>query len=446
MMRLTALSVVTLVAAIALGSVAHAQWTTGAPLAIPENNYSFLASTPRGDLLAATFNNGPTDQPAKDLPALLIRNPASPTPEVLELCRTSFAPQRGYGGIACDAEGNFYVSGDTGEPASCFLRKFHENGAPDTSFGIAGEMKPGRRCLGLEVLGRHLLMAVDWGEILVLDAATGRQLGLVAKPPELHYVRDIAMDPKSLRIFGVAKGSAVTWGGGTPWDPGAYRFRQISQSYGELRSGEGISIDPILRCLLITPIPGSTLLEVEGTGNIRRTAINSARPDTHLADTVMSFDGTRLYISDVKYRRIHVMTRPYPTGAVAVASAAAPGTKAPTTGVGNAADVRWNTSYTEVLEQARRAGKPMIVYFRHDSVPRCREFETGVLLTDDFKRRAAGYVCVFEDAAKSPQLAAAFGAQRVPYVAILDRAGEHRAVFAFDINPQSLFDAMEANK
>jgi hypothetical protein len=50
----------------------------------PSFNYAFLATTSAGDLLAGTYNR--SDAP-RELPAILIRNPTSPNPQVQELCR-----------------------------------------------------------------------------------------------------------------------------------------------------------------------------------------------------------------------------------------------------------------------------------------------------------------------------------------------------------------------
>lgn len=428
-----------------LARSAEAQWTPAQPLSIPEYNYSFLAATPNGDLLAATFNSQPTTDPPREQPALLIRNPASPNPQVLELCRIPFEPQRGYGGIACDTDGNFYVTGDTGSPETCFVRKFQSNGAPDARFGQGGIVAPKRRCLGVEVIGDYLMMAVDWGEVLVLDTMTGQLKGRVSKPPQQTFVRDIAVDPKSMRIFGVAKGSVVTWGRGAPWNTEVYDFRRISQEVGELRAGEGISIDPLRRSVLITPIPGNNLLEIFGNGRVLQTTVVTASPTTHLCDTVISFDGTTVFLSDIAGRKIHALRRQ------------APGTQAPegrnvaeaapTTEItleGEAEKVTWNRSYTQVVQQARVSGKPMFVYFGQQQIPKCKEFQEGVLLTNTFNEIARNYVCVYEDVSVNRLTAYRFGAYRVPFVAILDAEGNTRAEYSFDINTDEMFEIMRS--
>jgi hypothetical protein len=430
----------------------EAQWKSAGVLKIPPHNYSFLASTPRGDLLAATFNNSEAGAPPRDIPAVLVKNPSSPQPEVVELCRYPFESQRGYGGIACDPSGAFFVSGDGGNVDTGFVRKLRADGTPDTSFGNQGEVRPGRRCLGVEVVGQHLLLAVDWGSIQIYTADTGMFLGAIPRPDPKEYLlmRDIAIDPKSMRLFGVAQGSVVTWGRGAPWSPAGYQFRRLSQAYGQPRATEGISIDPILRRFLITPVPGNTLFEIDGSLSVQRTPIETADPTTDLTDSVMSFDGTTLYVSDQRDRKIHVLKREVPNIAV-LAGTAPTASSAATPAATSAAGVAvlsptWHRSYTDVVQKAREAGKPMLVYFRRDGVKKVTEFETKVIGTQDFNLRAQRFVCVVEDVSKNPLTAQRFGAYRVPYVALIDRNGESVSDFNFEIDPSRLYAAMEGAK
>ncbi len=427
-----------------LTSSVCAQWKSEGFLNIPEYNYSFLASTPDGNLLAATFNSMPSGSPPRDMPALLIRQPASPNPEVIELTRTTFEAQRGYGGIACDSSGNFYVSGDTGDPETCFLRKFRSDGSPETAFGNRGMVQPGKRALGVEVLGQYVFLAVDWGEVYIYDRNTGQRLGTVPRAPGTVFVRDIAIDPKSMRIFGVAKGSVVTWGRGAPWNPNAYDFMPLTPAYGELRAGEGLSIDPIRRTVLISPIPGNQLLEIHGNGQVDRTTVRSAAPDTHIADSVLSFDGTTLYLSDILARRIHVIRRPPPE----TTSWQRPSNRqnqAPTTSAAqDAPALTWHRSYIDVVRRAREQSRPMVVYFGRQDVPKCQEVQKQILLTDEFNRRAQGFVCVYEDVEKDQLIAHRFGAYRVPFIAILDRDGNTAAEFVYHIDANSLLGAIDS--
>jgi len=415
-----------------------ANWTSAGNLSVPPWNYTFLSATPDGNLLAATVYSGATDAPPKEIPALLIRNPSSAAPEVVELCRTTFEVNRGYGGIACDPSGSFFVSGDTGVGATSFVRKFTTSGAAQTAFGNGGEIRPGRRCLGVEVFGEYLFCAMDWGRIGVFGTETGQSLGELPRTPQEFFVRDIAMDPKSFRVFGVAEGGILTWGNGTPWQQAGYQFRVLSPKTAHARAGEGISIDPIRRTVLISPIPGNVLNEVHGSGQIEKYEVSSAAADTHLADSVMSFDGTTLFLSDARDRKIHAMRRSIADAAAASAQVV---TVANAT-TGGVAPPKWFQSYEYTVRQARESGQAMLVYFRKADVANCAKFEEAVLRTDQFNLRAAGMACVFEDMARSPLLAQRFGVYRVPCVVVMDKNGSQVGEYRHPIAPDVLFDAM----
>lgn len=434
---------VVLALSLLLPALVPAQWKPVGALKLPQHNYSFLAATPSGDLLAVTFNSAPADTPPRAMPALLVRNPTTPAPEVIELCRTPFMAQRGYGGVACHESGQFFVSGDTGEPGTCFVRKFNPDGTPDPTFAANGELRPNRRTLGMDVLGNTLFVAADWGRILLFDTQTGRALGETPAVPGPVYVRDVAIDPKSMRLFGVAEGSAVTWGGGAPWKPMGYVFRPLTPKSGELRAGEGISIDPIHRTVLLTPIPGNVLHEIAGNGRIARHVIASAKPNAHLADSVLSFDGETLFVSDITGRLIHVMRRSLANEVADNVVASATSTPLPAIS-GTVAPVTWHKSYTEIVQEAREQNRPMVVYFRRSGFDVCDAFEKNILLTDAFNEKAAGFTCVFEDVSTDNRLLAyRFGVYRVPHMVVLDGQGNVTGEFTFNIPPDDLFAAMK---
>lgn len=415
-------------------------WTPQGPLDIPAMKYSFLSVSPQGDLMAATFNSAPAGSPPAEMPVVLVRDPLASS-QVTTLSSVPFAANRGYSGIACDPSSGFYVSGDTGNRADSFVMKFRFDGSMDQTFGQGGGIYPGRRALGMEVLGDYLFVAVDWGEIMVLNKSTGAKMGMV---PQIRnaFIRDIALDPKSMRIFGVAAGALYTWGGGAPWQPQTYQSRQLTQQAGDVRSGEGISFDPIKRTLLNTPIPGNHLLELYGSGDIVTHTITSADGGAHLADSVLSFDGRTLFVSDITGQKIHSLSRNLNEVATAQSSSGAARTSADVDGGGAAKQVKWYRSYTEIVQEARERSTPMIVYFRSAEFAGCEEFEKDVLLTPGFNRRAQDYVCVFEDVSIDPLLAYRFGVFRVPHIVILDPNGETRAEFSGSIDAGELFETL----
>lgn len=431
----------------AISAPAQGQWVSQGTLNIPKHSYSFLAATPSGDVLAATYNTNAAAGQTRELPALLIKDPMNVAPQVIELCRTTFDPQRGYSGIACDPTGSFFVAGDTGDATTSFVKKFKYNGSPDTTFGKGGEIHPGHRCLGLDTIGNHLLLAVDWGQIQMYDLSTGQLRNVVkstGSAPAL--VRDIAIDPKSLRLFGVAQGGLVTWGGGSPWLPEGYKFRTVVEPMRKPRAGEGVSIDPLRRTVLITHTPGNELVEVAGNGARQTYPISSAAADSQLSDSVLSFDGSTLFVSDLIGMQVHMLKRDVALVAQAMRNSAGPMPSPEATLAQPAPPVNWVKSYSEALEQARANKQPMIVYFRLGTVGKCAEVEKGILLSDDFKQRARGYVCVFENVDKDRLLAYRFGVFQVPHIVVLDPTGDTISDFRYDIVPRDLYGAMDAGR
>jgi hypothetical protein len=448
--------------------LAAQEWRSVGVLNVPRAPYSFLAATPQGNLIATVHNNAPSNSAPQPRPAYLIVNPTTASPQVNTLSNVEFEPQRGYGGVACDLFGAFYVTGDTGDRSSSFIRKYQPNGQPDTSFGQGGAVFPGYRCLGVQVMGRYLVVAVDWGEVLVLDSSNGSMLGQLPKADGEYFLRDIALDPSTMDIYGVSEGAVISWTGGAPWLPDRYQFQQNSDKNTEPKSGEGISFDPSRRLALITPIGGNTLLSVNQDGSVEQTIVRTAKPDAHLADSVLSFDGQFLFISDIRDQKIHVMRRQlpqpeeleYPSGAQQQVAGSASGggayqatqasgygtpaarpTPAPT--AAQSAAPTWHRSYTQVVEQSRREGKPMLLYFRKDGLKKCLDFESNILLSPEFNQRANRFTCVFEDVGANPLLAYQFGVFRVPHLVLLDSRGQPVRKFVFNINTASLFRALE---
>ncbi len=431
---------------------AQQDWISAGTLNVPDYRYSFLAATPAGDLLAATFNG--TNEPA-DAPLVLIRNPISASPEVQTITTVRFEGQRGFSGLAVAADGSFFTAGDTGAEGSSFVRKYLPNGQPDRRFGQGGEMRPGARALGLDVLGDHVLVALNWGRIAVLRAADGAILGEVPRPDSGFFLRDIAIDPATLNVYGIAAGSVHLWSGGQPWAPTTYRRRLLLEREGAVRSGEGISIDPLTRNALATPIPGNTLVSVGPDGRATESRIATAQDDSELTDTSLSFDGTTLFVSDLRKRLIHVMRReggladagPRTTTASALVTAAAAAnepTPTPPPTSNYQTTTTWYRSYEGIVQDARRYRKPMLVYFRRRDFPLCHNVEYDMLLTPEFDAAVAakGLVCVFEDVSVNTLIAYRLGVFRVPHVEVFDSQGRSVARLSHDFTKQDLLDTI----
>jgi len=437
---------------IALTIPVHARWEQRGALPLPQHAYCFLSSTPTGDLLAVTFNRNRPGNPPEKMPAFLIRNPLSKKPDVKILCRDSFASDRGYSGVATDELGNYYISGDTGDPSTSFIRKFHPDGTPHHSFGTNGTLFPGKRCLGIDVVGNYLIVAVDWGEVLILDIAMGETSGKVPKAPAgFDYIRDIAIDPSFMRIFALVEGCVVMWEGGYPWSPGDYRFRPLTKKLGKRISCEGISFDPINQTALFIPLPRDKIIEVDAKGKIYETTLPLQLRSAHLVDSALSKDGTTLFLSGLESKTIHVFRRrikqsraiapsiltatplpektPLPTPA-----------EFPTVQIGR---VMWYRSSKGIVEYFKRHGKPVIIYFRRAGDQNCLNLEWNILMKEQFSSRAEAYACIFEDLSIEKHLASRFNVTRLPHMEILDRNGEHVATAQAEIDMKTLLAIMD---
>ncbi len=440
-----------------LWNIGGAQWESVGRVPLPEYYFTFLATSPSGDLLAVTFNTS-DNQNSRGIPALLIKEPLSPQPKIMELCRVEFPVSRGYSGLACDELGQFWVSGDTGFTDSSFVKKFKQDGKPDILFGTNGNIFPQRRCLGLDVIGNYLLVSVDWAEIYIYNKDTGALLSKIPKPvsKEVIYIRDISIDPVTLNIYGVATGSVYVWEGGTPGMPQGYKFSKINQGFTQTQAGEGISFDPFERCAIHSPHPGNQLIKVGKDLGAQRFLINGVTEKTHLCDNAVSYDGTTVFVSDLGKSCIHALKRTSvpekQKNSNQTASASASGSSANTNTSSNyqiAANIqtaKWIRSYFEIMDNARIYKLPMIVYFRSESIQKCHELEQNVLLSSEFNQLAQGYVCVFEDVRKSRLLAYKFGVYKVPSIIILDRNGEPQTRISGNIMRDTLFSAMQFGK
>lgn len=105
--------------------------------------------------------------------------------------------------------------------------------------------------------------------------------------------------------------------------------------------------------------------------------------------------------------------------------------------------VAWQSPESGALETAGRARKPILLYFRRAGFKLCEDFEQNCLLTDEFQRRAARFVCIFEDVTYSQLLIHRYSAFRVPDVLIINGRGEVAARHTFDISPAALYASME---
>jgi len=437
-----------------VASLVLAGWETSGSLQLPqlESPYSFLASTPQGELIATTFNEGPE---RRNLPVLAIKVAENGSASMRTVCTNEFESYRGYSGVACDHEGNIYLSADMGDPARCWVRKYRPDGTFDLSWGKQGSLQPGRRCLGVEVWDDRLLLLVDWAQVLCFDTKTGVSKGGTSAPSLRNVlVRDIMIDATTLSILGVAAGGLVAWEGGTPQQPQGYEFRQLTPSTVSPMAGEGIALDPLGGVAMMTPAPGNTIVELRRDGSSRVSVVTQAQPTTRLIDTVTSFDGQSLFVSDFTQRTIHLMRRsanmqagwstPNPEFALAAPRPLPPGqSKAPA--ATQPSTVAWYGDYGKSLEYARSQRLPTLVYLRRDSNAACEALESTFLLSPHFTTAAldAQLVCVTVNADEEKLLALRLGFSQPPAILLLTRDGTISSRYESEIVPKELLAGIE---
>jgi DNA/RNA endonuclease YhcR with UshA esterase domain len=108
----------------------------------------------------------------------------------------------------------------------------------------------------------------------------------------------------------------------------------------------------------------------------------------------------------------------------------------------NSPSTSWYRSYSTAVQQAKGQGRPMIVYFRKDGLAKCIEFETTVLMSNEFNTLAQNYICMFEDLDQGPLLAYHYGIVRIPHIEILDANGDRIEHFTYNIPLPSLVQVM----
>jgi beta-lactamase regulating signal transducer with metallopeptidase domain len=85
----------------------------------------------------------------------------------------------------------------------------------------------------------------------------------------------------------------------------------------------------------------------------------------------------------------------------------------------SAAKVSWHTSFEKAKAEAERVGKPLLLYFKKANDPACRRFEQDVLANSEVQALIAEkFVAVSVDVKVSASVAAIYGVQQVPEVAV----------------------------
>jgi hypothetical protein len=404
----------------------------------------FAAVTPTGDCVVATFNNTRSDQPV-ELPVIYIHKPLSSTPGFYVVCKNSFPALRGYSGIAVDSQGYYYVAADTGGTDS-WIRKFTPDGKPDPNFGVNGEVRPGRRVLGLDLAGNFLFTTFGFAELVKYDAKTGKLLGRVPAPPkDAPLIRDIAVDPTREWIYGVAKGACWVWKGGKFNSMEGYKLERLSEdALDQPKAGEGLCFDAFGDRVLMPVSRLATLFAIDSKGRITKSEIAGGEGLVKSpSDAVLLADGETLFIPDQSsgpsgeclihvMKRIAAVTKTSGAGEITLPSLADAGLLKPASAQGTGAapaaaisgDVAWRTSFEAALAEAKRSGKPVLLYARTEVARRCKELEADFLKSKEFAAVASKFVPFYFDITSDSKLAQQLGIFRVPFFAVYRPDGE----------------------
>ncbi len=422
-----------------------AEWEYVKSVQIPRPYVPILAAvTPTGDCVVATFNNTRDEQPV-ELPVIYIHKPLTNTPSFYIVCKNKFPALRGYSGVAVDSAGCYYVSADTGGQDS-WIRKFLPNGKPDPQFGVNGEVRPGRRVLGLDIAGNYLFTTFGFAELACYDARTGQLIGRVV-PPEKNAppIHDIAVDTTRELIFGVANGAAWVWRGGKFSNLAGYRLERLSEDLlKEPKVGEGVYFDAFGKQLLMAVGETTALYAADLEGKLSKSEITGGGGLVQApADVVLLTDGETVFMPDKRpgpsgecllhvMKRAKAVTRAAGDQEATLPSLAAAGLLRPASTSQpqpspvaiEGSGVAWRSSFEAARDESKKVNKPIFLYARTSVAKPCQDLEANFLKSTDFAQVAAKVIPVFFDVTTDPKLAQQLGIFRVPFMALYRPDGE----------------------
>lgn len=346
--------------------------------------------------------------------------------EVKVIDTQKFPSQRGYSGIAVTPAGALYISAEAGTPEQSFIKKFTPEGAPDINFGNRGVLQgTTNRFFGIDVIDNYLLVAVDWGTILILDGKTGKLLNTLNAPQSL-FIRDIAINPNTKEIYAVAAASIYKWAGGTLDNPASYKFVPLLiNKEGQPKSGEGIFFEPFYGYIYATLSLGEQqrgLQIVTPDGKF----IGRIHHLDLIGDCAISPDGDLLFLTGVHNQQIYCFNR---KGSAYerqdFSSRFGTQTSTVTTGL-PVADSLWRTNLPDAFAEIIHSSSPYkylaAVFYSSDNLP-SQQFITS-LLTDEFRRQFPQILWTKIDVKLYPGFLSSYSVFRVPTIIVFNARGE----------------------
>ncbi len=438
---------VALVLAHSPSSRAASRWEFDANIYVPSPNTLFLAIDSRGNVYATSFNSRTVEA---EVLAMRIDSPAKTKPSVTIFDRYLAPPQRGYAGVACDGSDNIYVSLDAGEGQPSFIRKYLPTLAIDEKFGNGGTLATRQvRVLGLTAHKNKVLAAVSWGRFLAIDSQ-GNFLGMTPTPAITAYIRDIAYDPDTGRVYGVDRDGIFVFTGGSLDHLAKYTLRELIAPKSIPKAGSALFLNKKTNELFYTDrtAGGLNIYPLDGG----QPGLIPAGMDGHAAfepaDAVASPDGRYLYVSDlrapqiVRYRYVGPVSvdrtkkkqeaKPSPT------PTAAPSSPSKRTEL-------WITSFDEAKRLALRDGKMIVVFLHSPLASRSVEVAEKVF-TENFLREFEGVIWVRLDVALDQRPLTEFGIYRVPAVLVLDPQGQEQQRFIGTLTQEQIRSFLKQGK
>jgi hypothetical protein len=304
-----------LVLATGISVAADNEWTFETFIRVPYANTLFLARDSQNNVYGTTFNS--TGRPA-EVVAFKIANALGSSPQVTVFDRFIAPSTRGYAGVAVDDQGNVYLSADQGDGAPSFIKKYTPSLELDRRFGTNGVLASTRvRLLGLAAHRNYIICAVSWARFLVIDSA-GTFLGMTPELPRQQQalIRDIDFIPATQEVVGVDRDSVYVFTGGTLNNLKGYTLRALSRGDATPQAGAAIYYSPLTDKIYYSIKAGHRLGIITRSGRGIQSVESSPAPHgtAQPADTVISSDGTTMFVSDlaspniVRYRRggVHV--------------------------------------------------------------------------------------------------------------------------------------------
>ncbi|MBS1706674.1 MAG: thioredoxin family protein [Armatimonadetes bacterium] len=102
------------------------------------------------------------------------------------------------------------------------------------------------------------------------------------------------------------------------------------------------------------------------------------------------------------------------------------------------------TNYSDALAEAKKDGKPVMVFITSDHCGYCRQLENEVLPNPDVMRLTSNFVKVMVDNDRQHEIGEQWGIQGTPFVAFLDGSGNLVGKIPGYVEPEVFIETLNA--